>query len=105
MVRMCTVNVNSLISKMHYLSSLASQESLHVISITETWLTKDCPSSFVELPDYNFYRGDVHGDVKKHGTGLYVHKKFKGVQLEIDLPNLAAVHIAELNLHVMSVYT
>ena len=99
-----TINVNSLMSKMHYISSLATQNELHVLSITETWLTECCSSSFVQLPNYEFYRGDVLGVVKKHGAGIYILKRIAQVQVELNFPNLVAVHLVDLDLFVLSVY-
>ena len=98
------MNVNSLINKLHYLNNFISQYSLSVISVTETWLTESCNSSFVQIPNFIFYRGDVVGAVRKHGAGLYVDCRMKQVQVEVDLPNLVVVHLLELGLYVVSVY-
>ena len=64
----------------------------------------DCSSSFVSLPGFEFYRGDVLGNVKKHGAGLYVSKTLEHVQIDVELPNLVVVHLISLDIFVISVY-
>ena len=68
--------MNSLISKMHYLSSLTMQNELHIHSIKETWLTGCCSSSFVHLPGYEFYWGAALGVVRKHGMSCWYFRKY-----------------------------
>ena len=104
MFNVCTVNVNSLMSKVHYINNIALEYDLHIISVTETWLTEDCNSSFVQLPEYMFYRGDVEGSIRKHGAGLYIAKSLKHVEIDTYLPNIVAVHLLELDIHVVSIY-
>ena len=58
----------------------------------------------MQLPDYEFYRGDVAGDVRKHGAGLYVDEKITRVQIEVNIPNLVVVSATELDVYFMSVY-
>ena len=58
----------------------------------------------MQLPDYEFYRGDVAGDVRKHGAGLYVDKKITRVQIEVNIPNLVVVSATELDVYFVSVY-
>ena len=98
MLHFCTVNLNSLFNKLHYISNLAKDEKLSLISITETWLTDSCDSSFVQLPKFSFYRGDVVGNVRKHGAGLYVSDSIKHVQVEIGLANVVVVHLIDLGI-------
>ena len=93
-----------MINKIHYISDIATREELHVISITETWLTASCNSSFVQLAGYEFYRGDALGVVRKHGAGVYVSKLLQSVQVDIPLSNVVGVHLIELDLYVLSVY-
>ena len=104
MYKFCTVNVNSLINKVNFMNNLALQNALDIISVTETWLTRDCPSSFVQLPGYEFYRGDVNGSFGKHGTGIYVSSSLNSLQIDVDIPNLAIVHLSDLDLFIVSVY-
>ena len=96
--------MNSLVNKLQYVFNVALSNNLHVLSITETWLTSDCASSFVKLPDYEFYRGDVVGGVRKHGAGLYVLGSLRQVQVDVDISNVVAVHLPDYDLYVLSVY-
>ena len=44
------------------------------------------------------------GEVRKHGSGIYVREGIVVVQVELSLPNLTAVHLPGLELFVLSVY-
>ena len=96
--------MNKLLNKLHYVFNLIRDFKLDVVSITETWLTKDCATSFVDLSGFNFYRGDTDSPVAKHGAGLYVSERFSAHKVEVPLPNLVAVYIGELDLYILSVY-
>ena len=74
------------------------------MAITETWLTSECSTSFVDLAGFNFYRGDTDSSIKKHGAGLYVSDRFSANKVEVPLPNLVVVYVRELKIYVMSVY-
>ena len=98
------MNVNKLANKLNYVFNLIHDFKLDCISITETWLTKDCSTSFVDLDGFNFFRGDTDSHVGKHGAGLYVSVCYSAHKVEVDLPNLVVVYIKELNIYVFSVY-
>ena len=101
---MATVNVNSLSNKLHYVFNLIYDFSISILAVTETWLTHSCSSSFIDLPGFNFYRGDTAGSVRKHGAGLYVSKSLSALPIEIGIQNIAVIFLPDLGLHVMSVY-
>ena len=100
----CTGNLNLLINKLHYVANLCTVNNLDVLSVTETWLTDACSSSFVTIPGFSFYRGDVWGEVRKHGSGLYVSEKINHAQIEVDIPNVVVVNMLDLGVHVMSIH-
>ena len=58
----------------------------------------------MSIPGFSFHRGDVAGTVRKHGSGLYVSKSLRQVQVDVQLPNVAVVHLIDFDLHVLSVY-
>ena len=62
---MGTVNVNSLINKLTYVHNLIKCENLLALAICEIWLVASILSSYVELPGYKFFRGDVFGTIRK----------------------------------------
>ena len=74
-LNLATINVNSLCNKLHYVFNLITSNNLDIVSITETWLTAACDTSFVDIPGFVFLRGDVFGDTRKHGAGLYVSRR------------------------------
>lgn len=96
--------MNSVTNKVHYLSNLMKDEGLYVVAVTETWLTAYCSSSFVQIPEFSLYRGDVAGQVRKHGAALYILNTLKHVQVDVDIPNVAAVLLTDYNLFVVSMY-
>ena len=98
------MNVNSVGNKLHFINNLIGEENLHLMSITETWLTENCCSSFFNLPGFSFYRGDVFGVVRKHGAGIYVKDSIKHAQVEVQMQNLVIIYLVELELYVVSVY-
>ena len=67
-------------------------------------MTAACSSSFASIPGYEFFRGDALGDVRKHGTALYVKCTLRSVQVNVSLPNVVAVHLVDLGLYVVSIY-
>ena len=75
-----------------------------MVAVTETWLTASCSSSFVQIPGFSLYRGDVAGLVRKHGAAIYVSNTHRHVQVDVDIPNVVAVHLTDFDLFVISVY-
>ena len=98
------VNVNSLMNKVNYVSHLIDRESLDLVAVSETWLTGAVSSSFVSIPEFDVVRGDVRGDVRKHGVCIYVSKKLKYVPLNVDIPNVTCIQLVDMGIFVLSVY-
>ena len=67
-------------------------------------MTKSEDSSFFKLPGFSLYRGDTNSSIKKHGAGLYIAERLKQLQVETQLPNVAVVHLVELDVFVISTY-
>ncbi|MEL6803018.1 MAG: endonuclease/exonuclease/phosphatase family protein, partial [Bacteroidota bacterium] len=103
-LKACTVNVNSISNKVTYLKNLIDSEQLDIISISESWLTGNCSSSFVDVPGFSLCRGDVAGTVRKHGAAIYIRDSLTHVQVLVSLPNIAVVHLAEYDIHIVSIY-
>ena len=61
-------------------------------------------SSFVEVPGYRFFRGDVAGNVRKHGAGLYVSSCISAYQIEVSVDNVAVIYLEQFSIYVASVY-
>ena len=99
-----TANVNSLLNKVSAVYNFLLEFNISVLSVCETWLVSSMPTSYVDVPGFVVFRGDVEGDIRKHGTCLYVSQNLKCVPVEANVPNLVAVYFAELELYVLSVY-
>ena len=74
------------------------------MAVTETWLTDACSSSFISIPSFSLFRGDVTGTIRKHGAAIYVRSDIKHVQIEVSLPNLSVLHLIDFDIYVVSVY-
>ena len=97
-LKACTVNVNSIFSKVSYLHNLIHDENLDMVAVTETWLTDACSSSFISIPGFSLLRGDVTGTIRKHGAAIYVRSALKHVQIEVSLPNLTVLHLIDFDI-------
>ena len=103
-LKVATVNLNSLTNKVSFLLNFIEQNDLNIISVTETWLISSMSSSYVELPNFKFFRGDVCGSVRKHGAGLYVQSSYTSVSVDVDLPNVVVVFVKEFDTYFISCY-
>ena len=46
----------------------------------------------------------MDGEIRKHGSGIYIREGIVSVQLDLELPNVTAVHLPDLELFVVGVY-
>ena len=91
-------------NKMSFIVNMCKSWNIGVLSVCETWLVGSCPSSYVSVPGYSIFRGDVYGRIKKHGTLLFILDNLNPISVEVSLPNLAAAYLSRLDLYVISVY-
>jgi hypothetical protein len=98
------VNLNSLINKLDFLLLHCNDYKAHVVGIAETWLLPDTPSSYVSLPGYDVVRGDTDGVTRKHGVCIYVSKVVKYIEVDIVLPNAAAILLTDVNVWCLVIY-
>ena len=104
MIRLGVVNLNSLMNKVRYVNDLMCESGLTALAVCETWLTSEISSSYVDVPGFRFFRGDVAGAVRKHGVGLYVKDSLECVPIEVDIPNVLSVYVGEWDVHLLAVY-
>ena len=76
-------NVRSLLPKVDELDVIAQLNSVHVISITETWLTNAVPDRAVNIPNFMLMRKDRSHCSKSIGGGIcaYVHHSIPAERL------------------------
>ena len=98
------VNVNSLMNKMYCLVDLVGACALDIVAVSETWLTASVPSSFVLLEGFDVVRGDTDSLVRKHGVCLFVRRGLHFVEHSLDCPNVAAIHLLDVDIWVLAVY-
>ena len=93
-----TVNVNSLISKLQYVTDLLIDENLSFIARYETWYA-------FFISEYSWicvFRKNTEGSVHKHGVGLYVKKSLEAVRETVKPPNVLVANIVKWNLFVIA---
>ena len=79
--------MNSIINKMNFIFHMCKSWSIGALSVCETWMINSCPSSYVTIPGYSVFRGDVFGSVKKHGTALFILDSLNPIIVEVPFPN------------------
>ena len=70
----------------------------------ETHLVDSIGSSFVSMEGYSVVRGDVRGQIRKHGVCLYFSNNLQFEKVEIGCPNLAAVHLVHYVWWILTLY-
>ena len=93
-----------MINKIQYLSNLMFLNGLHFLTVTETWLSEEVGSSFVDVPGFKFFRSDSPSGVRKHGVGVYVSDLLSAVPVGVGVDNVVVLFLSGLGLHVVSVY-
>ena len=96
-----TLNCNSLINKVYFIYNFLAEHDISVLSVSETWLISSVSTSFVDVPGYRFYRGDVSGGVRKHGTGIYILDSVSAYQVPVDLDNVAVVYLDGFSVYIV----
>lgn len=77
---------------------------MDILAITETWLISDIHDSFLSVQGYEIVRTDTVGNFRKHGVCFYIKNNISFVSVEINCPNVHAVHLVSLNCFVVVVY-
>ena len=96
--------MNCVTNKVDVLSDLVCSQKIDILAVSETWLRPSVSSSFISLLNYSAVRGDSDGGTDKHGVLLYINKLLKYEVITVNLPNVAAVHLIDLDVWVVAVY-
>ena len=96
--------MNSLVSKINFVCSFVNQHDLHIFGITESWLLKSMPDSFVSLPGFKLFRSDTPGNHPKHGVCLYVKKNISVVEVAVDCHNVLCLKLLDYEVFIILVY-
>ena len=91
-------------NKFDLISDLLSYSGVKILGVTETWLTADLCSSFLVIPGYDVVRGDSRSGIRKHGSLLLVHESIKWSAIEVGVPNVAVVHLIDLQVFIAVCY-
>ena len=97
-------NLNPLMNKFDPVCELINSAGLCVLVVAETWLISGI-FSFIDLPDFSVVGGgDTDGDTHKHGVCIYIRKEIRFMEVSLEYSNVAAVHLVDVNIHVLAVY-
>jgi hypothetical protein len=91
-------------SKVDYVSLFIEECELDVVVVGETWLVPDVASSFVAVEGFTLVRGDTNSLVRKHGVCIYIRDCLGFEEVAVAGPNVAAVHLVQYDLWILSVY-
>ena len=86
------------------LAEYASENKIDVIGVTETHLVSGILNSFVSIPNYNLFRCDTAGSVRKHGVGVYVHKDTEVDQVTMPYKNIITLRLTRYNICIVTAY-
>jgi hypothetical protein len=89
---------------MDFVFDFIVENELDVFVIGETWLVPSVSSSFVEVHEFSVVRGDTHSGIRKHGVCMYVKNSLNYEEVNLQLPNVAAVFLINLDVWILSVY-
>ena len=120
-LKLCHLNVRSLLSKFNQFKILFDNSKIDIITISETWLMEEIDSSILSMHNYQFCRADraylneAHTAVKKGGGVITFIRKdhnfniAKGRQSVVSDPNLEVQRIelassVQQNLPIYNVY-
>ena len=70
-LKVCHLNVRSLLPKIDKLRLFISKNPFDVIAVSETWLKPSTPNNKIDIPYYSIYRND-RTDKTGGGTAFYV---------------------------------
>lgn len=73
-LKICHINAQSLVNKMDEFRFIFENSDLHVICVSETWLSKSIVDTMVAMNGFNMYRADR--DDGYGGVAIYVKKGF-----------------------------
>ena len=93
------LNVTSLHTKLHFVKDLILEKSLDVTGISETWLSKNVPDSYISVKGYQLFSCDTDSTINKHSVCLFVSSSLKYTARDYFCPNIIAVHLRDLNVH------
>ena len=95
---------NSLVNKVLYLRRLIDEYDLSIIAVCEILLLPSVSSSFVSFNGFQVVCGDGSLFVRKHGCCLYVGDSLAFVQIDVDLLNVVAVLLLDLDVYILATY-
>ena len=91
-------------NKIPYVVHFLSLYSLDIFCITESWLTKLIPDSFVAIDGYTLIRNDTVGDTPKHGVCVYVKSNIKFDSVSCSCSNALILRLVDLDLWIIAAY-
>ena len=98
------LNVNCLLNKLSYITTLLTDFDLDVFGVLETWLLPSTPDSFVSIRGYGVVRTDTTGNFAKHGVCIFIRNSITFVRVACLCPNMCVIFLPKFQLHIVLVY-
>ena len=99
-INLVHLNIRSLVNKIDLFKTTFHDSNVHVLGLSETWLTNAIPDPLVEIPGYTIYRNDrMYNDhsgihIKKGGgTCLFILDKLNGYVDEMENMSNSNEHV------------
>ena len=73
--------MRSLLPSFDDFKAVVLESGFHIVAVTETWLSSDFPSSFIDIPSYTLFRYDRQS--RGGGVGVYVSTIFKCTPIDV----------------------
>lgn len=71
-LNVCHINARSLLNKIDIFRSIFEGTGVHIIMVSETWLSSDISDTMVRIPGYKVYRNDRRTMTTGGGVALYI---------------------------------
>ena len=77
---------------------------MHVLGVSETWLTSAVADSFVALSNYRIERKDNPSLIEKHGVAVYIREDIRYSPITCPVNNVVAILLNDYDTYVLTVY-
>ena len=89
---------------MHHVNKILIDEQIHILGVSESWLTAATPDSFIALNNYRIERADNPSLIEKHGVAVYIREDIRYSHVTSSIKNVVAVFLNDYDTYVLTVY-
>lgn len=100
----CHLNVRSLLGKIDVVRDMFVATGVHVVLVSETWLSSDITDNMIRLPGYKLYRNDRVTSTVGGGVAIYVRCGLSvRILLKSDQPDSIEFILVDVKTHASNV--